>query len=71
MMVQELIGKRVLATDPKVYGTTSVVELKIVEVSPSGNWVKVMNAHGNQFWRATAQLVVVEVLTVPESKPTT
>ena len=66
MDARELIGKRVLLSQPKSYYGTSVEECKILEVSPSGVWVKVMNIHGNKYWKETAKVSVVEVL---QAKP--
>ena len=39
-----------------------VQEFKVLEISPSGNWLKLMNTNGNKFWRAIAEISFVEEL---------
>jgi hypothetical protein len=61
--INDLAGKRILAkagTTPTWYST--VEEYRVLEVSPSGNWVRLMNAHGNKFWRAVTEVSFVEEL---------
>lgn len=43
-------------------GAVTVDEFKILEVSPSGNWVKLMNLNGRKFWRSAAEISVIEQL---------
>ncbi len=63
MDIRELVGKRVLVKIEGRYGTGgNVDEMKILEVSPSGNWVKMMNMNGNRFWRPVTSVSLVEVL---------
>jgi len=64
--VRELIGERVLIHDQKGYYRTTVIEAKVLEVSPSGTWVKIMNMHGNKYWMETGKMSVIEKL---EAKP--
>jgi len=70
MDARELIGKRVLIQRPRGYGGETVVdEYKVLEVSPSGNWTKLMDIHGKKFWRTTATLTVTEDLASLEAHP--
>jgi len=59
--VDDLVGKRMLLRLGG-YGSPPADEFRILEVSPSGNWVKLQNLHGNKFWRARAEVAVVEEL---------
>lgn len=71
MNISELLHKRVLvAVKERGYSQQSVVEeIKVLEVSPSGNWVKVQNMNGNKFWKHQSDIVPVEVLASLETKP--
>ena len=64
MNILELIGCRVLlkigGTSP--FASQDVTEYKILEVSPSGNWVKLQNIYGNKFWRSIHAISFVEQL---------
>lgn len=62
MNITELIGKRVLITENEGYRGSKVTEIKILEIAPSGNWVKLMNMHGNKYWKPVQDLALVEVL---------
>ena len=64
MNVNELVGKRCLL---QLGGTSQwqrkeVTEYRVLEVSPSGNWVKMMNLFGNKFWRPVAEVALIEIL---------
>ena len=65
------IGSRVLLTVPNGgYGSSKIVgEYKILEFSPSGTWVKLMNADGRRYWRQRVEVSVVEVLSAPIKAP--
>lgn len=70
MNIQELVGKRaLLKTSQRGYGS-DVGEFKVIETSPSGNWVKLQNIYGNKFWKATTDVSLVEVLRDLEVRPT-
>lgn len=64
MKNQELLHKRVLiAENERGYGSNkSVKEIKILEFSPSGNWVKVQNDNGNKYWLHSSDVIPIEVL---------
>lgn len=63
MNITDLLGKRCLlqvGIDP--YKQRVITEFKILEISPSGNWVKLMNIHGNKFWRTVTEISFIEEL---------
>lgn len=64
MLLNELIGQRLLVKGLSGrYGSNQTVdEIKIIELSPSGNWVKIMNGYGSKFWKAVSDIAVIEVL---------
>lgn len=69
-MIQDLIGKRLLVKYINGY-SSAIDELKVIELSPSGNWVKMMNMHGNKFWKLVSDISIIEVLTdLKEQRPT-
>lgn len=68
MNIEDLVGKRVLVSVPSSY-KTEVEEVKILEVSPSGNWVKLMNLQGGRFWRARTSVLFVEELHSEKERP--
>ena len=62
--MDELVGKRMLlkVSGGGIHYGTAIEEYRVLEVSPSGNWVKLQNLHGNKFWRARTDIAVVEEL---------
>jgi len=71
MNLSELLHKRVLVAEKeRGYNSKQTVEeIKILEISPSGNWVKIQNMNGNKFWKHSSDIVPMEVLTSLETKP--
>jgi hypothetical protein len=65
MEVNELIGKRVLLKGQQ-HGKIMVEEFKILEISPSGVWIKVLNQYGIKQWKAKDEIFLVEVLLTVE-----
>lgn len=70
MKILELLHKRVLvATKTNGYNSAQTVEeIKILEISPSGNWVKIQNSNGAKFWKSVSDVTPIEVLE-PTDKP--
>ena len=69
MKIEELIGKRILvAIEYQGYGiqTQKVEEFKILEVSPSGEWTKIMDRNGSKFWKGTKFIQPIEILKFDE-----
>jgi hypothetical protein len=66
MNVTELLGKRVLlklgAKNYAGYIASEVSEYRVLEVSPSGVWVKLMNINGHRFWKALSDIFFLEEL---------
>jgi len=63
MQLSELLHKRVLVASKGTYGNNKEVkELKILEIAPSENWVKVMNDVGKKYWLHSSDIVPIEVL---------
>jgi len=63
MVITELLGERCLLKVGKtLYRDSEVQEYKILEVSPSGQWVKLMTIHGTKFWKPVVEVSLVEVL---------
>ena len=42
--------------------STAVEEYYVLEISPSHNFLKLQNVHGNKFWKAIAEVSFVEFL---------
>ena len=64
MRIIELVGKRclMLVEGSRYSRSQSVEEYRVLEASPTGNWVRLMNAFGNKFWKPVAEVSLVEVL---------
>ena len=62
MDIRDLIGKRCLVTTEQRYSNSGVREVKVLEVSPSGQWVKTQDHNGQKTWQATTSLSLVEIL---------
>lgn len=64
MTIFDLLHKRVLVAEKSTgYNSKNVVEeIKILEISPSGLWVKIQNMNGNKFWKMSSDIVPIEVL---------
>ena len=64
MNITQLIGKRCLIKigSSSIYSRLDVTEYRVLEISPSGNWVKLQNLNGNKFWKPVAECSLVEEL---------
>jgi hypothetical protein len=72
MTAAELVGKRALvklntATWSGAGGTLE--EVRVLEVSPSGNFVRLMTAFGRKVWRPCLEVAVLEELKTLEPSP--
>ena len=72
MEIKELLHKRVLVAEKeKNYSSNKTVkEIKVLEISPSGNWAKIMNENGNKYWVHYSDIIPIEILSSIENKPT-
>ena len=62
MNISQLLGRRVLLKIGGAWGRQEVTEYKVLEVSPSGSWVKLQNMNGNKFWKPLHDVAFVEAL---------
>ena len=63
MIITELLNQRVLISSKESrWGDNAIQEVKVLEISPSQNWVKLMNEHGRKYWKPITDVSVVEVL---------
>jgi len=63
MNIQDYVGKRcLLVVREGNWSSPPTNEFKILEVSPSGNWVKLMNINGYKMWKSIADVSFVEEL---------
>lgn len=69
MNIQELINKRCLIAVDQGYVNKDIQEMKILEVSPSNQWVKLQNIHGTKFWKPVVKVSLVETLKDLTSEP--
>jgi fructose-specific phosphotransferase system component IIB len=66
--IKDFIGRRILVSSKYGY---LVEELKVLEVSPAGTYVRVMDVHGRKYWRGVVEVLMVEALTDFEPRPRT
>jgi hypothetical protein len=70
MNINELKGTRcLLKVSTGRYGSQDVTEYRVLEISPSGNWVKIQNINGAKFWKPVPELALVEKLTELRAEP--
>jgi|WetSurMetagenome_2_1015567.scaffolds.fasta_scaffold01420_3 hypothetical protein len=71
MNITDILHKRVLVAEKTgSYGNSSkVTEFLIMEISPSHNFVKVRDFDGRRYWRARADIQVIEILDSIEDAP--
>ena len=64
MNFQDILNKRCLLkiSNPNRFTKADVTEFKVLEISPSGAWVKLLNLNGYKFWRAGVDISFVEEL---------
>lgn len=62
MKIEDLLHKRVLIKDNTRWGNAGISEVKILEISPTKEWTKLMNDYGKKYWKATSDISVIEVL---------
>ena len=61
--VTDLVGRRCLLTLTQRYtSSVTVEEFRVLEVSPSGQFVRLMNTDGRKYWRAVGEARLVEEL---------
>ncbi len=70
-ITNDLIGKRCLLKINKnrYYKPSNIEEFKIIEISPSQNFIKLLSIYGNKFWTPIAETSLIEVLKDLEKRP--
>lgn len=69
MIIKDKLYKRILVATKTYTSLQEVEEFKVLEFSPSGRWVKVMNSNGIKKWRLSENITVIEELEPQENKP--
>jgi hypothetical protein len=69
MDIRKLVGERILVKCDNRYGMSDVTEVRVLEVSPSGQWAKLMNINGLKFWKPVTSISLVEMLTELHGEP--
>lgn len=69
--IKDLVHKRVLVAEKeRGYSSESTVkEILIMEVSPSGNFTKIRDMDGRRYWKHTSEITPIEVLLNLEKSP--
>lgn len=63
MDIKTIVGKRcLLKLTTASYRFGDVTEYRVLEISPSGNWLKLQNLNGNKFWKPIQEVAFVETL---------
>jgi len=62
--IQDLLHKRILVAEKQnSYSSEKIVkEIKILEISPSNSFVKIMNDNGNKYWKHSSDIIPIEIL---------
>lgn len=72
MNILDLVGKRaLLKINVSAYTRGDVQEYRVLEVSPSGNWAKLMDMNGRKYWKLLSDIGFVEELKTIERPPLT
>lgn len=63
MNIKDLLNKRILIKESENYSSaTQIAEVKILEISPSENWTKLMDMNGRKYWVDTNKIAYIETL---------
>ena len=68
-MNKTLLNKRCLIKIVSKWGGGNVIEVKVIEYSPSGGWIKLQNQYGKKHWAIAGDVSIVEVLEDINQKP--
>lgn len=62
--MKDVLHKRILivVSNSGYKSQTTVEEVKVLELSPSGKWVKLQNSYGQKIWRMAADVNPIEIL---------
>ena len=68
--MEHLIGKRILVAKSGGYRSEQTIEeFKILEISPSKQWVKIMDDCGRKYWKSYSSVTPIEILVDKEKYP--
>jgi hypothetical protein len=60
--VPDIVGRRALLKIGVNPSMGETVEYSVVEVAPSGNWIKLRTLNGAEIWKPIREVVLVELL---------
>ena len=66
--LREKVGKRALLNVSGVYNPSRygpIEEYRILEISPSQEWVKLLDQNGRRFWKRINEVALLEFLRRP------
>ncbi len=71
VLITEYVGRRVIAAlKNSPWGEDDVYdEYRVLEVSPSGNFVRLLTCFGRKFWRPVTDVALIEALKPFEPHP--
>jgi len=71
MTIKDLLHKRLLVAEKegRYSENKTVKEIKLLEISPSNNWVKIMDDNGRKYWVHQSDIIPMEILTSLEKPP--
>lgn len=61
--IESLVGQRVLRIIKSGYNS-KIEEVRVLEISPSGNWMCTQNMYGTKIWEKTSDFVPLEILEI-------
>ncbi len=67
--LKELLHRRVLLGEKDLYRNPSKIfaeEFKVLEISPSNEYIKLQNLDGKKYWKSTKDCMLLEVLNISE-----
>jgi hypothetical protein len=71
MNITDLLNHRVLVAEKtgSFIDTSKVVEFTIIEIAPSGNFIKLRDMNGRRYWKAKVDVKIIEALENIEVNP--
>lgn len=63
---KDCIGKRLLVKRANAWFTDHPSEVKVIEISPSGEYIKLLMPDGHKYWYDVGNYMIMEIL--PEVK---
>lgn len=62
--INDLLHQRVLVLEekPGSFSHALVKEIKVLEISPSSNYTKIMDENGRKYWVSSTEIAPIEIL---------